>query len=127
MKQLFILLILLINTSCMTNDDWYTHDVVLTQDTITIDGEESSFATFEIGEDNIGVTIYIAENVESFTWHFDIFNDDESYGSTITGTETGVAIYIPHDFNKYPIIDEMKGTTYVMESSIHFMTNIIKV
>lgn len=121
MKQLSIIFLLILS-SCMINDDWHTHNLELNtiDNILLIDGVDSGDITYKISPDNIGITFYINEDIDYFTWHFNVLNKEGvCYGTEITDGE----IYVAHNFNEHQQ-DIFKATTYLMESHLHFIINL---
>lgn len=128
MKKLLIIFVFFtLLTSCMVNNDYHTHRIhINTQlNTIEVEGKKEGFATYVIEDDNIGITIYFPEHIDSFTWVFDILDDNIKYNVELERTSEGTTIYIPHNFNEYPMGDEpFLGITYLVEEHLHFITNL---
>jgi hypothetical protein len=103
----------------MNNIDYHTHDLELNflNQTLLTDGKEDGF-TFEIAPDNIGITFFIDEYIENFTWHYNVLNITEFEVEIREGS-----VFVNHDFNKYPQ-DIFKATTYLKQSHSHFIFNL---
>ena len=103
----------------MVNGDYHSHDLELITSTQTLltDGKENGF-TYKISSDSIGVTFFILEEIDNFTWHYGVLNNAESEIEINDGT-----VFVNHDFNKFPQ-DTFKATTYLRQSHAHFIFNL---
>ena len=113
------LLLLLLFSSCMINGDYHMHDLELNflTKTLLTDGKEDGF-TYEISSDNIGITFFIDEHIENFTWHYSVLNNLEIEVEIIDDE-----VFVNHDFNKYPQ-EIFKATTYLKQTNTHFIFNL---
>ena len=103
----------------MINGDYHSHDLelnILIQ-TLLTDGKEDGF-TYEISDDNIGITFFIDEDIDNFTWHYNVLNNLDIEVEINDGS-----VFVNHDFNKYPQ-EVFKATTYLRQSHAHFMFNL---
>ena len=119
---LFILFVLSVMCSCMINDDWHTHQLEYNtiDKTLLVDGEVNDRVMYELGAEGIGITFYLGEPMDNFTWHFNTLNE---FGVRYSEIIDGDMVYIPHDFNVHPG-EVFKATTYLVESHYHFITNL---
>jgi len=94
---LFILFVLFVMCSCMINDDWHTHQLEYNtiDKTLLVDGEVNDRVMYELGAEGIGITFYLGEPMDNFTWHFNIHPGEV-----------------------------FKATTYLVESHYHFIVNL---
>jgi len=107
----------------MINDDWIVHKLELNTTTgiLLVDGKNSLDVTYKIAQNNVGIWFYTKFNVDNFNWNFNHFNEDQIY---YTATVSDYEIYIPHDFNKYPL-DTVIGSTYTIDSHYHFIVDLL--
>ena len=103
----------------MINEDYHIHDLELNYLTQTLltDGNEDGF-TYKISDDQIGITFFIDEDIENFTWHYNVLNKVDFEVEISDGT-----VNENHDFNKYPQ-EIFKDTTYLKQTHAHFIFNL---
>jgi len=121
------IIILLLFSGCMINEDWHTHRLEINTETeiLLVDGienSEDSFFNYKLDPSGVGITFICAELVDHITWHWNV-DSEIRYEPTITRELEKTIIEIPHNFNQYPG-PVFIATTYLHEEHWHLIRNL---